>query len=357
MKSLHSFLAIFFSLLPCMSYASMQNEDADEEPFALVAYSPTDSTYYAVKAEYTVKSGAYYYYAEKVPIVGDKLVMDKEIPEITWSIVDRHLYNATGKWLAKGGPVLEKNVTTRTLNFYKDSIDGKYFVHDPDNNDFGFRYYKTSGKFVYSNKLSYPCSYIYYFTQGYIRQDLGRGNFGTICLPYSVENAEWSGATFYEIAGKHMFEDVVTSISLRKVSHLEAGRPYIFLSESDTLAAAYSGVMTETAGSHNGLVGSLVGMDVDEGMYLINENVVRQCGTRCSIGPNRAYINMSEVPILPEGAGSVDLEMRMYGLPTEINTPITPDKTNEAVYDLLGRPVRNVFKGVIIHTDRTKTMH
>ena len=356
MKSLHSFLTIFFSLLPCMSYASMQNEDADEEPFALVAYSPTDSTYYAVKAEYTIGSKGKYYSAEKVPVVGTKVVMNKENPEITWSIIDRHLYSATGKWLAKG-LILEDNVTKKTLNLYKDSIDGKYFVHDPYNNDFAFRYDKSKGKFLYLYDTSYPRSYMYYFIQGYIRQDLGRGNFGTICLPYSVENAEWSGATFYEIAGKHMFENVVTSISLRKVSHLEAGRPYIFLSESDTLSAAYSGVMTETAGSHNGLVGSLVGMDVDEGMYLINENVVRQCGTGCSIGPNRAYINMSEVPILPEDAGSVDLEMRMYGLPTEINTPITPDKTNEAVYDLLGRPVRNVFKGVIIHTDRTKTMH
>ena len=142
---------------------------------------------------------------------------------------------------------------------------------------------------------------------GYIREGLVANDYyGTICLPYAVVAEDFAGAEFFSIAGKKVGKDgQPTALVLKEVTELEAGVPYIFSATSEKLVAAYSGEAAETAKSANGLVGSFEGMNVDQGMYLINdENKVQQCGTGCSISTNRAYINMKLVSVYTEAAGA-----------------------------------------------------
>ena len=88
-------------------------------------------------------------------------------------------------------------------------------------------------KVVSNTSTSYTQAYLYDIARGYKRSGLSEGKFGTICLPYNVETAEWSGATFYEIVGKKTLDGMVISLSLRKVSALVAGCPYIFKAENE----------------------------------------------------------------------------------------------------------------------------
>ena len=169
----------------------------------------------------------------------------------------------------------------------------------------GFKNYAISniGRDDYAVTYSIPMPIV----NGYIREGLVANDYyGTICLPYAVAAEDFAGAEFFSIAGKKVGEDdLPTALVLEEVTELEAGVPYIFSATSEKLVAAYSDEAAETAGSANGLVGSFEGMDVTQGMYLINdENKVQQCGTGCSISTNRAYINMELVSVYTEAAGA-----------------------------------------------------
>lgn len=127
------------------------------------------------------------------------------------------------------------------------------------------------------------------------------GNYGTVCFPHEVTTSNRSGADFFNIAGKRTNDGTVngtpTSIVLEPVAgNLTAGQPYIFQATASTLSATFTGDVAP-AGSNNGLIGSLTGTGVAEGMYLLSGNEIVLCGTGCSIAANRAYINMASVPL------------------------------------------------------------
>lgn len=179
---------------------------------------------------------------------------------------------------------------------------------------------------------------------GYIREGLVANDYyGTICLPYAVAAEDFAGAEFFSIAGKKVGEDdQPTALVLKEVTELEAGVPYIFSATSEKLVAAYSGEAAETAESANGLVGSFKGMDVAQGMYLINdENKVQQCGTGCSISTNRAYINMKLVPVYTEAAGANVRMLWFDGVETGIDGVTAEDGDQLVdVYTVSGVKVR-----------------
>lgn len=129
--------------------------------------------------------------------------------------------------------------------------------------------------------------------------------YGTICLPKGANNADITGATIYSLAGKRV-DDIgnPTSLVLEEVSEMEAGKPYIFLANGSKMNIVYSGEAVTEAGSENGLVGSFTGCSVAEGMYLLSSNQIVKCGAGCSIGANRAYINMGEVQEYVDGGVS-----------------------------------------------------
>ena len=183
-------------------------------------------------------------------------------------------------------------------------VDGKWATNN--NGTRSLQFNKSDYDYFGSYMTELPIEFMP-IVNGYIREGLVANDYyGTICLPYAVAAEDFAGAEFFSIAGKKVGEDrQPTALVLKEVTELEAGVPYIFSATSEKLVAAYSGEATETAKSAKGLVGSFEGMNVVQGMYLINdENKVQQCGTGCSISTNRAYINMELVPEYTEAAGA-----------------------------------------------------
>lgn len=178
--------------------------------------------------------------------------------------------------------------------------------------------------------------------------------YGTVCLPKGAEAGDITGATFYSIAGKRVnANDEPTAIVLEEVQDIEAGVPYIFLASESTLHVTYSGQATDAAGSYNGLVGSFAGQDVEEGMYLLSNNQIVKCGTGCTIGANRAYIDMNEVPEYSEGSVAPS-RMRVIGLEgaTGIDGLIIEGDAVRC-YNLSGIRIPRGTKGITIINGRT----
>lgn len=172
------------------------------------------------------------------------------------------------------------------------------------------------------------------------------GRYGTICLPKGASEGDITGATFYSIAGKRVNgSGLPTSIVLDEVSNIEAGKPYIFLGSGSAMHVTYSGMAAAEAGSENGLVGSFTGQDVEEGMYLLSNNVVVKCGTGCSIGANRAYINMDEVP---EYNGAVTAKMAVIGFDSTVGIEDVIVEGNAVRYNLSGIRIPAGTKGIVI---------
>lgn len=174
------------------------------------------------------------------------------------------------------------------------------------------------------------------------------GRYGTICLPKGATAGNITGATFYSIAGKRVDGNGdPTSIVLEEVTDIEAGKPYIFLGSGSDLHVTYSGQAVAEAGSENGLVGSFDSCDVAEGMYLLSNNEVVKCGTGCTIGANRAYINMKDVPAYVDGSVA-PAKMAVIGLEgTDGINGITIE--GDAVrYNLSGIRIPAGTKGIVI---------
>ena len=253
-----------------------------------------------------------------VNVVNNKVVEMANRASISWYVNEGtgRITTAAGLYLtaATSGTALKLSDTATDEGIWTwdeantawtrlDKSTTRSFIYNESVN--GFKNYAISniGKDDYAVTYSIPMPIV----NGYIREGLVANNYyGTICLPYAVEAEDFAGAEFFSIAGKKVGKDgQPTALVLKEVTELEAGVPYIFSATSEKLVAAYSGEAAETAGSANGLVGSFKGMNVTQGMYLINdENKVQQCGTGCSISTNRAYINMKLVSVYTEAAGA-----------------------------------------------------
>lgn len=126
------------------------------------------------------------------------------------------------------------------------------------------------------------------FVSVYTRPELPVGSYGTICLPYAVNN--YTGATFYEVAGKEG-----NKIVFDEVTELEAGKPYIFMAEAAEIKLAQVGEeYTGSAKLHNSLQGTFTQIDPAEdnilvGNYMVVNNVIKKCGKNCGLKANRAY--------------------------------------------------------------------
>ena len=172
--------------------------------------------------------------------------------------------------------------------------------------------------------------------------------YGTICLPKGANNADISGATIYSIAGKRVDgSGNPTSIVLEEVSDIVAGKPYIFLASGTELHVTYSGQAVAEAGSENGLVGSFTNQDVEEGMYLLSSNQIVMCGAGCSIGANRAYINMGEVQKYVDGSVS-PAKMAVIGIDGTDGVSGVSIEGDAVRHNLSGIRVPSGTKGIVI---------
>ena len=169
----------------------------------------------------------------------------------------------------------------------------------------------------------------------YIRKNLTAGNWGTICLPYA---ANIEGATLYSIEG---VDDTANPryISLEDAATAEAGVPYIFEATESTLTATYTSAELTEAQTVNGLVGSFTGTSVAEGMYILSGGKIVKCGTGCTIGANKAYIDMSLVPTTQQpGVKSIAIADLTDGINTMENGQLTMDN---AIFNIAGQRINN----------------
>ena len=170
-------------------------------------------------------------------------------------------------------------------------------------------------------------------------RDVTNGDFGTICLPYG--SSSMTGAEFYEVVGKE-----TGKVYLDQVTKLEAGIPYIFRANANTIKVIYEGKEPKEAYYYNGLYGTFNdNTPVEAGNYIVFNNELRLCGTECYINAYRAYLKLADVssgvPAPMPGRQRVGMnvqggnETTALDNITEGNGTITP--TMEGTYDVLGR--------------------
>ena len=148
----------------------------------------------------------------------------------------------------------------------------------------------------------------------YERGSLTPGNYATICLP---NGGKISGAKLFDV---EYFDG--TSLYLLEVNGntMVAGRPYIFLPSVDKIKVIYTDAAGASAGSFNGLVGSLSlvaeVITPDAGNYILLNNEYWYVNSLAYVGANRAYIHMADVPNAPsqqQGAPRRRVAMDVHG--------------------------------------------
>lgn len=261
---------------------------ASEEEVAIVAQDD-NGVYYAMLN--TSKEGDRMD-AEVVKVVNGK-VLDEGRSAMRWivDLSDGTIRDTQGRFLKH----VENTTISLDTHTNRWDWDGTKWLSLEEKGRF-LAYDQQYGYFrAYNTGLTVKAAAPMPITEGYVRDGLTAGHYGTICLPCAVKADDYEGAEFFTVAGAVKENEVVTSIVLEKVQELEAGTPYVFCATADELLVAYDGEAAETAGTNNGLVGSFEGMNVAEGMYLLTtDNEVKCLGEKGGhIGENRAYFDLS----------------------------------------------------------------
>lgn len=195
----------------------------------------------------------------------------------------------------------------------------------------------------------------------HIRESLTPSNLSTICLPYAVAKEDMQGIKAYSIAGKIIENGIVTSIVLLEETSIEAGMPYVFIPEEETICLKYSGAKVTAAKSCNGLYGTLEKIDFatdpnySEDYYIFKNNGIHGASNKSGVNANRAYIRMNEVPVfsgsIPSNRRAIIISENGYdelnnGQPTSISVLAKGHWNNEdAAYDVSGRNTSPLTSG------------
>ena len=348
------------------SFAGNNDYKAGSASYTINIVDPSGTkTYYALVAQfgnvfYAVNGSSFSsgkYGAVEVDAVNGKVISEAS-DAISWEFttytnVEYIKNKATDSYIGYGtsGTNLTKTTTSyswtidKTNSSWLDAKDGtRSIVYR--NSELGFKAYavsninKTSG---YANTYTQA----YTFAEGYVRT-VTAGNWGTICLTNSVAADDYSGVKFYSIVGKNKAENP-TSITLQEVEgNLQAGKAYLFQANDGAtkLIAAYGSESITApidASSNNGLIGSFTGTEVAEGMYLLSGGQIVKCGTGCSIAANRAYIDMSAVPVVDASIKGVHIYFEGVD---GIDGIFSNQPSDAVIYDLSGRRVNKATKGL-----------
>lgn len=213
---------------------------------------------------------------------------------------------------------------------------------------------KTVGKTITINitniKGGIKCYYIKYtYAPRYIRATTC-GNYGTICLPATVMKEDLEGATMYNIGGViNTGEEVSGIVLVEETGDMEAGKPYIFRATSEALNATLTGEEVSEPIPATGLVGNLgnENITVEDGNYILSGNLFHLIdGATATIGPNRAYIDLTSVNEYQKNSEAKALYFNFDGNITDGIKFIHSE--NNTYYDITGRPVLRPNKGIYI---------
>lgn len=325
-------------------------KDGESSAVASATYSiiiPTGE----VNAIVAQKNGVYYamssvlnnekLMAEEVNVVNGKVINETWAKEIVWYVDETQgtIKSMNGQYVShKSSTSIELSNTE--FNWIYDTETGywistidtdRYLAFQLDTPNMYFRAYKDLD--------NYPKAVVMTFADGYVRSTTV-DKFGTICLPCAVAADDIAGAKFYSVAGKQTDGGVLKGIVLTEETALQAGVPYIFCATADKLVVAYNGGAAE-ATSANGLVGSLSGQDVAQGKHILTNNTVKECGTGCTIGANRAYF---DIDAMSEFGGALGVNQRMITFDdteTDINEVGVSSQNIVDVYTISGVKVRS----------------
>ena len=269
----------------------------------VVILAQYEGQWYAMKAQYVTDKTSHLapltvtYFDGKLYNVNEA---DKALIEWERAVVDgKATFYNNGKYLS--GISTETDLTLATTacewTISEDSylIGSRTFLYNAENN--WFRNFGTSnaGNKNYSDMPTVTAP-VYATGDIVYTRDVTPGNYGTICLPYASDN--FTGATFFEVAGKEgdkVFFDEVTT--------LEAGKPYIFMAESNKIVLSQTGESAVEAGKSNSLQGtfSQINPATDNELvdnYMVVNNVIKKCGVNCGLQAYRAYFIAAELETL-----------------------------------------------------------
>lgn len=314
----------------------------------VVSATYTKLNVFAIVAE---KNGAFYAMsddiessrlnAEEVNAVNGKVIKETWSKTIYWNVDQSAgtIISLNGKYVTFTGTSTNLKLGDSEYNWQWNAETGYWTVITEPTRMLALYSGKTPYYFkAYKEDPGYAPAITMPFVDGYVRT-VTPEKFGTICLPCAVAAEDIAGATFYSIAGKRTEAGVVKTLVLTEETTLQAGVPYLFCATADKLVVAYNGAAT-TASTSNGLVGSLTGQDVAEDMYILTNNTIKQCGTGCTIGANRAYIDMAAVS---EFGGALGVNQRMISLDGETAIDDVMNLTTDRVdvYTMSGVRVRH----------------
>ena len=217
-------------------------------------------------------------------------------------------------------------------NFVAESSGGAFLRYNTASNQTRFRYYKSTSYTnqqaiqLYKKESATPPTPDY---GSYQRDELTVGNYGTICLPNAgtIANAKLFDLEYY---------DGASTLYLLEVNGnaMVAGRPYIFLPSATSIEVTYTNNAGEDAGSFNGLVGSYTQETItaDAGNYILYQNAYYLVNSPASVGANRAYIHMTDVPNTPASTPQGDAPRRRVAMNVngrQVATGISDIETSE----------------------------
>lgn len=221
-------------------------------------------------------------------------------------------------------------------------------------NPYTLQYYSNTF-FIAAQSKDYGKVCLYYKAKTmYGRPAITAGNYGTVCIPYSA-NANESNAEFYEITGKTVDGDNVSSIIITPVTTLAAGTPYIFLCDENALEMPYTGEAVTEPQQATGLVGSFTNVsNIPAGNYILSSNKIRKIAEKgeASIRQYRAYLSLDDVPELTGPLPAKAKSLRNANNPTSIKTIISSSTPQNHYYNLHGQCVTPHTKGIVIYNGK-----
>ena len=141
-----------------------------------------------------------------------------------------------------------------------------------------------------------------------------------------------------------------TSIVLEPETEMASGYSYVFKASSTKVVAAYTGEMNTYTMPKNGLYGTYEETTVpgDGFHYLLSGGTFVKCGENCSIGANRAWLNVrgGQVPTLSESESENGVKLFFSDTATGISA--VKAQQQGVAYDLTGRRVNAVKGGLYI---------
>lgn len=197
---------------------------------------------------------------------------------------------------------------------------------------------------------------------------LAAGDWGTLCVPFNVSSTSVSasGATFYELTGKHVEGDVLVGVYISDpMTELVAGHSYIYQinggSSSIVLTGSTAMVNTAVVNGTDGFVGCLPGngasitvpagmpngdnTDKPNGCYGLSKGKLRYV-TSTSTGTIRAYRAYIDASELTEPAPAPGRRMLMnvdYDGDFDPSVMTSIIDVNDVLYIDWSKPVYNIM--------------